>query len=161
MNKYKFKIGDMVAVTHSMHIGSEVDYFGELIGRRFVITERSKGQIGNSYEVTDRETDECYAWVYEQQMDFSENVSDEFLKKQYELRKNLIEKEKKKRQETYEKLFDQCETDEQREKLFMIVNPFAYAFYKAINESVIEMKMDIDKKGRAKYFNTSNGRKYI
>jgi hypothetical protein len=136
--KYKFKIGDKITVIKVAHIGTDKHYWGDLLGQSFIITKRTKGQLGNSYEVTERETDSSYAWVYEGQMEFSSLLSQDYIDEVVETYKQQVEKENEEFRKDRLKLLESMKTmSEQQKRITMaICFPFHFAMLQSAEEMV-------------------------
>lgn len=136
--KYKFKIGDEVYVIMRAKVGTEKNYFGKLVGRKFIITKRSNTQGINSYAVSDRESDDSYAWVYEEQMELTTLVKDfelegyVYRQKQFEIDEELSVIERK--QELIKTMSEL--PPKQQEDMCRIFFPFEYNIIKQIENSL-------------------------
>ena len=70
--KYKFKIGDIVIIEIPKVAFQEIvikdfSFIENWKKKKFFITQRDKGQIGNEYAIENNQG-EFYAWLYEGQL---------------------------------------------------------------------------------------------
>ena len=75
---YKFKVGDNVVMTGLVKLnpGGLLDIgFDKWVNIPAIITKRTKGQLGNQYEISNPKNDDSIAWCFEIQL---EKIADDW-----------------------------------------------------------------------------------
>ena len=113
----------------------------ELVGRTFVITEINKTKgLPNSYSLDEVDKGKGYAWIWENQLVLESECDFDLVKINHDKYLDIKRKEQEDRNNEFKEAMNSDMSQKQKEVLMMLHNPFAYAMFKSVQDSIKKIR---------------------